>query len=53
MAQVTTARLEEMLDAQVHPERLGDLIIRVGGHSARFIEVDEATQREIIRRYGA
>ncbi len=53
MAQVTTARLEEMLDAQVHPERHGDLIIRVGGYSARFIEVDEATQREIIRRYGA
>lgn len=51
MAQVTTARLEEMLDARIHPERHGDLIVRVGGYSARFIEVNEATQREIIKRY--
>ena len=51
MAQVTTARLEEMLDARIHPERHGDLIVRVGGYSARFIEVGEATQREIIKRY--
>lgn len=44
MAQITTASREEMLDAKEHPERHGDLIVRVGGFSTRFIELDEGTQ---------
>ncbi len=51
MAQITTASREEMLDAKEHPERHGDLIVRVGGFSTRFIELDEGTQNEIIKRY--
>lgn len=51
MAQVTTASKEDMLDAKKHPEAHGDLIVRVGGFSTRFVELDETTQDEIIRRY--
>ncbi len=51
MAQVTTASKEAMLDAQRNPDCHADLIVRVGGFSARFIELDEGTQNEIIRRY--
>ena len=40
-----------MLDAKEHPERHGDLMVRVGGFSTRFIELDEGTQNEIIKRY--
>lgn len=36
MAQITTASREEMLDAKEHPERHGDLIVRVGGFSHAF-----------------
>ncbi len=51
MAQVTTATKEAMLDAQKNPENHNDLIVRVGGFSTRFIELDANTQNEIIRRY--
>ena len=51
MAQVTTASKEDMLAAQKDPEAYGGLIVRVGGFSTRFIELDETTQNEIIRRY--
>ncbi len=53
MAQITTANLADMLDAKVHPERHGDLIVRVGGYSAFFVEMDPVSQDEIIKRYGA
>lgn len=53
MVQVTTASREDMLEAQRSPELHGDLIVRVGGFSTRFIELDETTQNEIIHRYGA
>ena len=52
MAQITTASLEDMRDAQAHPELHKDLNVRVGGYSAKFIEVDKETQDEIMRRYG-
>lgn len=51
MAQITTASREEMLDAKVHPERHGDLIVRIGGFSIRFVELGETSQDEIIARY--
>ncbi len=52
MAQITTASLEDMLDAKVHPEKHGDLIVRVGGYSAPFIEIGADLQDELIKRYG-
>lgn len=51
MAQMTTASLEDMQDAQRHPERHGDLLVRVGGFSIHFVELGEAVQNEIMSRY--
>jgi len=51
LAQITTASLEDMLDARVHPELHGDLIVRVGGYSAKFVEESDSVQCEIISRY--
>ena len=51
MAQITTANLEDLVDAKLHPERHGDLIVRVGGYSTQFVLCDTKTQDEIISRY--
>nr|WP_296487047.1 pyruvate formate lyase family protein [uncultured Acetatifactor sp.] len=51
MAQITTANLEDLLDAKAHPERHGDLIVRIGGFSVQFVQLDESAQNEIISRY--
>ncbi len=36
--------------AQVHPEEYRDLVVRVGGYSAVFIELNEEVQNSIIAR---
>ena len=41
---------EELLDAVKHPERHGDLIVRVGGYSAKFVELNPDLQNNIIAR---
>lgn len=51
MAQITTANKEDLVDAKLHPERHGDLTVRVGGYSIQFVQLDTATQDEIISRY--
>jgi len=51
LAQITTANLDDLLDAKEHPERHGDLIVRVGGFSIQFVQLSEAVQDEIISRY--
>ncbi len=51
MAQITTANLEDLRDAQAHPERHGNLLVRIGGFSVRFLELDKAAQDEVISRY--
>ena len=33
-----------------HPERYGQLFVRVGGFSARFVELERAVQPEILHR---
>jgi len=43
--------LEDLLDAQVHPERHRNIIIKVCGFSARFVSLDKTWQDEIIRRH--
>ena len=53
LAQITTASVEDMKDAQIHPEAHEDLIVRVGGFSMKFIEFDRYSQDEFIMRYGA
>ena len=51
LAQITSADLEDLHDAKRHPERHGDLIVRVGGFSTRFVQLSDELQDEIISRY--
>ncbi len=51
LAQITTANVEDLYDAQEHPERHGDLIVRVGGFSIQFVQLGRDVQNEIISRY--
>ena len=41
---------ETLLDAQAHPEKHRDLIVRVAGYSAFFNVLSKATQDDIIER---
>jgi formate C-acetyltransferase len=41
---------EELLDAKLHPERHQNLIVRVGGYSAYFTQLEVALQDNIIAR---
>jgi len=50
-AQITTASLEDMIDAQIHPELHENLIIRVGGYSALFNDCEKDMQDELISRH--
>ena len=40
----------ELLDAQVHPREHRDLVVRVSGYSAQFIDLSDIAQDEIISR---
>jgi len=39
-----------LLDAQKHPEKHRDLIVRVAGYSAYFVTLTKAIQQDIIKR---
>ncbi|MDP8255493.1 MAG: pyruvate formate lyase family protein [Candidatus Alcyoniella australis] len=39
-----------LLDAQAHPEKYIDLVVRVSGYSALFVDLGKAIQDEIISR---
>ena len=41
---------EILLEAQKHPEQYRQLMVRVGGYSAYFIELTREVQDEIIGR---
>jgi formate C-acetyltransferase len=41
---------EMLLDAQKHPEKYRDLLVRVATYSAYFVEMDPMAQQEIIDR---
>ena len=43
--------VEELLDAQAHPERHQDIIVKVCGFSARFISLSKRWQDEVIARH--
>lgn len=49
-AMITVTRREDLLAALEHPEHYANLIVRVGGFSARFVDLDTATQQEILSR---
>ena len=51
MAQITTATLDDLIDAKKNPHDHFDLIVRVGGFSNRFIELIPESQDEMIARF--
>jgi pyruvate formate-lyase/glycerol dehydratase family glycyl radical enzyme len=48
--QVNILNPEELIEAKKHPERYRDLVVRVAGYSAYFIELSPEVQDEIIAR---
>ncbi|MBR5140404.1 MAG: hypothetical protein IKV16_05035, partial [Clostridia bacterium] len=48
--QLNCTSKEELLDAQKHPEKYPDLIVRVTGFSARFTSLSKEWQEEVISR---
>ena len=40
----------ELEDAMIHPEAYQNLFVRVGGFSARFIQLDRGTQEDMLAR---
>lgn len=47
---VTVVSPDDLLDAKVHPENHRNLIVRVGGYSDYFIDLDEELQDSVIER---
>jgi pyruvate-formate lyase len=47
---ISVTNRHDLLDALKHPENHANLLVRVGGFSARFVELDSATQKEILSR---
>ena len=41
---------KDLEDAMEHPERHENLVVRVGGFTARFIDLDKKTQRDVLSR---
>jgi formate C-acetyltransferase/benzylsuccinate synthase len=48
--QFNVCDVEELREAQKHPEKYPDLIVRVAGYSARFVDISEYAQDTIIAR---
>ena len=48
--QFNVVNKETLLDAQEHPENHRDLIVRVAGYSAYFVQLTKPVQNEIIAR---
>ena len=49
--QLNTLNVDTLLDAQLHPERHRNLVVRVWGWSGYFCELDETYQNQIIGRH--
>jgi len=48
--QLNTVNLDKMLDAQKHPENYRQLVVRIWGWSAYFVEIDKEYQDHVIAR---
>jgi formate C-acetyltransferase len=48
--QYNVVTTETLKDAQAHPERHGDLVVRVAGYSAYFTALEKELQDDIINR---
>ncbi len=49
-AMITVIGREDLEDAMKNPEKYSNLIVRVGGFSARFIELEPDVQQDILNR---
>lgn len=49
-AMITVIGREDLENARKHPEEYSNLIVRVGGFSARYIELDDDIQLDILNR---
>jgi len=47
---VTVIDSHALEDAMVHPEKYPDLIVRVSGFSAVFVNLDREVQKELLSR---
>lgn len=47
---ITVLGRGDLEDAMVHPEAYQNLIVRVGGFSARFVELEHTVQQELLSR---
>lgn len=48
--QLNTVNTEQLLDAQAHPENYKQLVVRIWGWSAYFVELDKEYQDHVIAR---
>ena len=48
--QLSIADVAQLRDAQLHPEHHRDLMVRITGYSAAFVDMTQSAQDEIIRR---
>jgi pyruvate-formate lyase len=49
-AMITVVGRDDLRDAMLHPQDYRDLIVRVGGFSARFVDLKKDVQQEIYDR---
>jgi len=49
-AQVNIVSRDQLMDAQIHPEKYKSLCVRVTGYSAYFVQMGEKAQNELINR---
>jgi pyruvate-formate lyase len=49
-ASVSVVDQAELLDAMEHPDRYPHLLVRLGGWTARFIDLERTQQEEVVRR---
>ena len=48
--QISMVDEDTLRDAQKHPENYSNLMVKVAGYSARFVEISAQEQEEIVRR---
>ncbi|MBD3239607.1 MAG: hypothetical protein GF331_03410, partial [Chitinivibrionales bacterium] len=49
-ATLTVVDQADLLDAMDHPEKYPHLLVRVGGWTARFVDLDEQVRKDVIQR---
>lgn len=47
---LTVVNQKDLEDAMIHPENHENLLVRVGGYTARFVTLDKDIQKDILKR---